>query len=169
MGILLVQLLVRCGAFVVAAARGQRKVDAITRAGAQAAVDYNGPDWTEAALDAGGQPPAVVFDGVGGELGEAAFDLMANGGRFSAHGAASGGFTWIDPEKAHRMGVTVTTIADLQYAGQDRARLMNHVLAELDAGGVQPLLSRMFALADAKSAHASLEARTTVGKSLLLP
>jgi hypothetical protein len=42
----------------------------------------------------------VVFDGVGGNIGRAAFDVMARGGQFCAHGAPSGEFTRIDPREA---------------------------------------------------------------------
>jgi NADPH:quinone reductase-like Zn-dependent oxidoreductase len=34
----------------------------------------------------------VVFDGAGGPLGRSAFDVIAVGGRFSAHGTSDGGF-----------------------------------------------------------------------------
>jgi NADPH:quinone reductase len=41
-------------------------------------------------------------------------------------------------------------------------------LAEADAGRLVPLLTR-FPLADAAQAHAALEARGTVGKTVLVP
>lgn len=46
-------------------------------------------------------------DGVGGEIGRAAFDLTARGGRFSVHGASSGAATVIGQDEAGRRGVTV--------------------------------------------------------------
>ena len=64
-------------------------------------IDYGQPGWTSSVLDAtGGAGPTVVLDGVGGELGRAAYEVMADGGRFSAHGAPSGAFSAIDPAEA---------------------------------------------------------------------
>lgn len=170
MGIVLVQLLAARGAVVVGAARGPAKLDAITKAGAQAAVDYSDPDWTSAALAAfGGQRPDAVLDGVGGELGATAFGLVADYGRFSAHGSPSGSFTAIDAAAARARGITVTTIADLHYSAGDRARLMAGILTELAEGHLAPLIGQTYPLAEAPRAHAALAARATLAKSLLLP
>ena len=168
MGILLVQLLNGLGVTVMGAARGRAKLDAIGRAGADAAVDYSLPGWTTAALTAAGEPPTVVLDGAGGAAGREAFGLIAHGGRFSAHGTPSGSFAAVDRASASDRGVTVTTIADLQYGPGDRARLLARILAEVAAGRVRPLIGQTFALADAARAHAALQARQTLGKTLLL-
>jgi NADPH2:quinone reductase len=42
----------------------------------------------------------VVFDNVGGDLSETAFALLAEGGRFSAHGTPGRRFAQIDPDAA---------------------------------------------------------------------
>jgi NADPH2:quinone reductase len=66
---------------VVGAARGERKLAAVRAQGAVAAIDYSGRDWpgrVPAAL--GGDRPAVVLDGVGGDIGRAAFAITAGGG-----------------------------------------------------------------------------------------
>jgi NADPH2:quinone reductase len=169
MGILLVQLLVARGAHVIGAAGGRTKRDVASLAGAQAAVDYGRADWTDSVLEAtGGRSPGVVLDGVGGQIGGAAFDLLADGGRFSAHGAPSGSFAAISREIARNSGIAVTTIADLQYGEGDRARLLAAALGEIRAGRIEPLIGQTFSLADASKAHLAFEARETVGKTLLL-
>ena len=48
-----------------------------------------------------GRGAEVVFDGAGGRLGRAAFEVTASGGRFSAHGMSDGGFAGIDAAEAH--------------------------------------------------------------------
>jgi NADPH2:quinone reductase len=169
MGILLVQLLAAQGARVIGAARGEAKLAAVARAGADAAVDYGRPDWAAAVLGAaGGAAPAVVLDGVGGAIGAAAFDLVADGGRFSAHGSPSGSFAGIDQEAARRRGVRVSTIRDLQYGAGDRGRLMKEILRQLAERRVAPLIGQAFPLAEAARAHEAMEARRTVAKTLLL-
>lgn len=91
LGILLVQLARAAGARVLAAARGGRKLDLSRELGAKVVVDYSEPGWPERVREAnGGAGPQVVFDGVGGKIGGAAFGVTARGGRFSTHGAPRG-------------------------------------------------------------------------------
>jgi NADPH2:quinone reductase len=169
MGILLVQLLVALGTKVVGAARGATKRDLVVEAGADAAIDYGEAGWSEAVLDViGGRRPTVVLDGIGGTIGGRGFGLIADGGRFSAHGTPSGSFAPIEPGEAARRGVTVTTIADLQFGAGDRSRLLTAVLAEVGAGRLVPLVGQTFSLAEASKAHAAIESRETVAKTLLL-
>lgn len=169
MGILLVQLLAARGARVVGAARGQAKRDAVAAAGAFAAVDYGEPDWPAAVLAAtGGARPSLVLDGTGGQAGTAAFDIMADGGRFSAHGAPSGSFAAVDAEAARRRGIRVSTIRDLQFGPGERARLMKAVLEHLTERRIAPLIGQTFSLTGAAAAHQAIEARSTVAKTLLL-
>lgn len=169
MGILLVQLLAAQGARVVGAVRGQAKQALVAAAGALAAVDYGLPDWADAVLKAtGGTRPAVVLDGVGGAIGAAAFALVADGGRFSAHGSPSGSFAAIDQDAARRRRVHVSTIRDLQYGAGDRARLMHGILGYLAERRIAPHIGQAYPLAEAAKAHAAIEARRTVAKTLLL-
>jgi NADPH2:quinone reductase len=169
MGILLVQLLAARGVMVVGVARGSTKGAVVSGAGAAAAVDYGEAGWTESVLDAaGGRRPTVVLDGVGGAIGAEAFGLIADGGRFSAHGAPSGSFAPIDPVEAERRAVTVTTIADLQYGAGERRRLLTAMLAGLGAGRLAPLVGQTFPLAEASKAHRAIESRESIAKTLLL-
>ncbi|MGD0391925.1 MAG: zinc-binding dehydrogenase [Acidimicrobiales bacterium] len=169
MGLLLVQLLVARGVKVVGAARGFTKGDVVAGAGAAAAIDYTEPGWSDAVLEVtGGRRPDVVLDGIGGTIGGEAFGLITAGGRMSAHGTPSGSFASIDPGESERRGVTVTTIADLQYGEGDRFRLLTAVLAEVGAGRLAPLVGQTFSLAEASKAHLAIESRETVAKTLLL-
>jgi NADPH2:quinone reductase len=168
MGILLVQLLKARGARVAGAARGQAKLGAVAGAGADAVVDYDGEGWPAMLLDATeGVRPAVVLDGVGGQLGQDAYRIIAEGGRFSAHGAPSGTFTSVDPEDARRRGIAVTGLGNLQAGPGERAALAAQILTGLAAGQLSPLIGQTFALAEAARAHAAIEARATLAKTLL--
>jgi len=168
MGILLVQLLRARGARVIGAARGSAKVNAVGAAGADLVIDYGQPGWTSLVLDAtGGSGPAVVLDGVGGQLGLDAYGIIADGGRFSAHGAPGGGFAAIDPGDARRRKVTVTGLGDLQVRPGERADLARQLLPEVVSGQIRPLVGQTFPLAEAARAHALIEARQAVAKTLL--
>ncbi|MFI7423495.1 zinc-binding dehydrogenase [Nonomuraea sp. NPDC049684] len=168
LGSLLVQLARGAGARVVGAAGGAAKLAVVAGLGAEAAVDYSRPGWTKEVLDAtGGHGPDVVFDGVGGELGRQAFEVTARGGRFSVHGASSGGVTTVDPAEAERRGVTVIGLEQLAALGQDGNERTVHALAEAAAGRLRAVVGRTFPLERAAEAHAAIEARAVTGKTLL--
>ncbi|MGP4017329.1 zinc-binding dehydrogenase [Saccharopolyspora sp. 5N708] len=168
-GSLLVQLARVAGARVIGAARGSRKLDVIRELGADAVVDYSEPGWTKQVLEAtGGAGPDVVFDGVGGEIGKAAFEVTARGGRFSVHGAASGEATLIDPAEARHRGVEVVGIEQLFDFGANVSRWAERMMSQAAAGLVRPIIGQTFPLERAADAHSAVENRTAVGKTLLL-
>ncbi|MFH9860084.1 zinc-binding dehydrogenase [Streptomyces sp. NPDC017202] len=168
MGTLLVQSAKARGARVVACARGGRKLALVRDLGADAVVDVSAGGWPETARAAlGGSGADVVLDGVGGEPGARSFALVADGGRFSAHGAPTGHFAPVDPEEAKRRGVTVFGIADVQFDEDEVRRLRTAALREAAAGRLRPVVGRVFPLAEAAAAHAAVEGRTVVGKVLL--
>jgi NADPH2:quinone reductase len=168
-GSLLVQLALAAGARVVGAARGKRKLDLVTELGAEAVVDYSEPGWPELVREAtGGRGPDLVFDGVGGRIGREAFGTTARGGRFSVHGAASGAPTTIDADEARRSGVNVIGIEQLQQFGAGSRARVERLLAETAAGRVKPIIGRTFPLEQAAAAHAAIEARDVLGKTLLI-
>ncbi|MET9506178.1 zinc-binding dehydrogenase [Streptomyces sp. NPDC006622] len=168
MGTLLVQLAKARGARVVACARGGRKVALVRELGADAVVDVSAEDWPETARAAlGGSGADVVLDGVGGELGALSFALAADGGRFSAHGAPTGGFAPVDPQEAKRRDVTLFGIADAQFGEADVRRLRTAALEEAAAGRLRVVVGRVFPLTEAAAAHRAVESRQPVGKVLL--
>src|SRR6266511_2738423 len=149
---------------------GRPVVTSTAERGGDAAVDYSQPDWTERVREAtGGAGPDVVFDGAGGQIGLAAFEATARGGRFSAHGAASGGFAAIDPQEAERRGVTVRGIEQVRGAAPEIARRrLERALAEAAAGRIRPVIGQTFPLERAADAHAAIESRDVLGKTLLV-
>jgi NADPH2:quinone reductase len=144
-GTLLVQLAARAGADVVGAASAS-KHDVVRSLGAEAAP-YD-------ALPAAD----VVFDGVGGAAARAAFERMAPGGRMLSYGLASGTWADVTPEEAAARQVTL-----VQTGRPDRS----HTERAL-AAGLKPVIGQRFPLERAADAHAAIEARTTVGKTLLV-
>ena len=165
LGALLVQLVHAAGAEVVAAARGRRKLDRLPPLGADLVVDYSVPDWTGQIRSAGG-PVDVVLDGAGGAYGRAALTLVAPGGRFSGHGTPAGSFVGAGDGAGE--GVTVTGIDRVQFDPDQFRRYAVTALAEAAAGRVTPLIGQTFPLARAAEAHAAIENRTAIGKTLLV-
>lgn len=170
LGDLLIQLAAARGAVVVAAARGEAKLQAARDRGAREAVDYSTPSWRGDAAAVLGDPGrfAVVFDGVGGDLGTASFELLAPGGHFSAHGAPSGSFASIEEAAAGQLGAVVTSIEAAQFDPDGVARLSADAFAAAQRGEIRPNVGPTYALTDAAQAHAAIEARATLGKTVLL-
>jgi NADPH2:quinone reductase len=165
-GSLLVQLAKTAGATVVAAAGDPRKVALARELGADVGVDYREPGWTEAVRDALGGVD-VVFDGVGGDAARSAFVLLEPGGRMVSFGLASGEWAAIDPETAARRGVTL--VRGLGRGGPEAMRgFTERALAEAAAGRLRPVIGQRFPLERAADAHAALQGRATVGKTLLV-
>jgi NADPH2:quinone reductase len=159
-GSLLVQLAVDAGATVIAAASGARKLAVVRDLGASATLDYTKPDWAD-------ELPAkvdVVYDGVGGDIGQASLGALAPGGRFIIHGVASGSMT----DTSARSDVTVHGFAELMQIGRRHRELSTEALALAAAGRLRPVIGQTYPLEQAADAHAAIESRQSIGKSLLL-
>jgi NADPH2:quinone reductase len=164
-GSLLVQLARNAGARVVALAGGERKVAVARELGAGLAVSYAAPDWASRVHDLTGGVD-VVFDGVGGDIGLAAFSLLRAGGRFVPFGMASGAFAPVSAELARERQVSVLT--GTPPTPEELSELTHIALTEAAAGRLRPLIGQELDLARASDAHAAIEARDTVGKTLLV-
>lgn len=171
LGSLLVPMAKAAGARVIGAARGSRKLAAVQGWGADAVVDYTEPDWADRVLEiTDGHGVDVIFDGAGGAQGQTAYALAASGARMLAYGAASGDFVAVDPADAAARGVEVVGIMQIG-ADADPAELrraMERLLDDAAAGRVALYVGQTFPLENAAAAHTAIEARETVGKTLLL-
>lgn len=163
-GSLLVQLARQAGATVIAAAGGERKLALARSLGAAITVDYRAPDWAARVCAAAGGAD-VVFDGVGGQPGGEAFGLLAPGGRMLVYGMASGQFTAVSDAEAAAAGVTM--IRGVPVAPELARDLTRAALAGAAAGRLRPVIGQRFPLAQAAAAHAAIESRGTIGKTVL--
>jgi len=172
MGSLLVQAAVNVGATVVAVAGGDAKIETARKLGATIAIDYTRSDWADAvrkALD--GRDVSVAFDGVGGDLGRGALELLGAGGRFVLYGYSSGTPTLITTGDLFARGISASAAIGpriMKRPGGLRD-LETKALAEGTAGRLVPLIGSHFPLAEAADAHRALETRATVGKTVLIP
>ena len=163
-GTLLVQIARNAGARVVALAGQPRKLALARDLGADLTVDYSRDGWDTQVRDAVGEVD-VVFDGVGGDIGLAAFGLLATDGRFCPFGMASGRFAPVTAELAQARQVTIR--AGAAASPEELTALVRTALAEAAAGRIRPVIGQEFELAAAADAHAAIEARETIGKTLL--
>jgi NADPH:quinone reductase len=154
----LVPLAKAAGATVTGAAGGGEKVAAVRDLGADIAVDYRDDGW----IDRAGGPFDVVFDGSGGPIGQAALGRTVPGGRFFAHGAASGQFVSTDRSDVEVLGV------EQRIDDPDWRRLERAGLAAIADGRVRPAIGCRVPLERAAEAHAAIERRAVVGKTVLV-
>lgn len=160
-GSLLVQLAAAAGAHVIGAASDGRKRDLARQLGAHSTVDYTASDWPDRV-----GPVDLVFDGVGGGIGQQAFELVRPGGRFCVMGAASGAMTKPPEAQLRSRQIKLVSLRDIT------ATLPELIGAALDAaaaGTLRPTIGQQLPLDRAAEAHAAIEARATIGKTLLIP
>jgi NADPH:quinone reductase len=163
-GSLLVQLARSAGARVLGAAGGDRKRAAARDLGAEWTVDYRDAGWTDEARRLSGGVD-VGFDGVGGDIGRAGLDLVRPGGRFVAFGMASGAFTVVDEADAAARGIRLVRLPAL--APDESRSLTEAALFEAGGGRLHALIGQRYPLDQATEAHTAIEARATIGKTLL--
>ena len=146
---------------MIAAAGGERKLELARSLGAGHAVDYTEPGWPERAGEVD-----LVFDGVGGEVARTAFELLVRGGRMVSFGLASG--RWAEVSQDDAAGARDRArAAPAGPSPEEQRELTESALAEAAAGHLRPVIGQRFPLAKAADAHAAIESRSTLGKTLL--
>jgi NADPH2:quinone reductase len=170
-GSLLVQAAHNVGAVVVGAAGGPDKVERARALGADVGVDYREPAWPKVVQEAlEGRHVTLALDGVGGEIGRRALELLGPGGRIVMFGWSSGEPLQITTSDLYAGGITASAAVGpriMQRPGGMRD-LETRALAEAAAVRIVPPLTR-FPLAAAAQAHLALETRQTIGKTVLVP
>ncbi|ONH26978.1 zinc-binding dehydrogenase [Pseudofrankia asymbiotica] len=168
-GGILVQLAKASGARVIALAGSTSKLDHARGLGADATVSYRDEDWA-AGLDAAAPGGVdVVFDGIGADITAVLFPRVRPDGRYLSHGAAGGSWGLIDAEAASKRGVTTIPLAAIGATADDLFTLTERALDLAAGGAIRTTIRQTFPLEDAAAAHAAIDTRSTIGKTLLLP
>ncbi|AYY15117.1 oxidoreductase [Actinobacteria bacterium YIM 96077] len=169
LGTLFVQAARRAGSVVIGVAGGPTKVEQVRRNGAHVAIDYSVAGWPQQVRDAlGEQEVSVVLDGVGGDLGRAAMELLRPGGRLLMFGHSSGTPIPFTSDDVIERGLTTSWVifSILRAPGGLRA-LERRALDEAAAGRLLPAVQR-YSLEQAARGHEDLENRATTGKVVLV-
>jgi NADPH2:quinone reductase len=179
-----VQLARAAGARVIATAGGTEKVEFVLGLGADVVIDYRADDFGAAVDDAtAGVGVDVVFDGVGGEVGDRSLDCLARNGRYLIIGFASG----LEAEEVATVtprrlcfgqfsihGVLLSNTSDPIAAR--RATGFNitpraigeavhaRLLELLDAGAIHPIVGREVDFQELPAALDAMEDRATIGR-----
>jgi len=120
----------------------------------------------------GGAGVPVVYDGVGAATFEASLASLARRGLMVSYGNASGPAPAIEPSRLARGGslfLTRPTLFDYIATTEELDASAAAVFEIIASGAVQVDIGQTFPLTEARRAHETLEARGTIGASLLLP
>ena len=171
-GALLIQALRAVDATVIGAAGGGQKVSLVRELGASAAVDYSQPGWSEAVGAAlGGRAITLALDGVGGDIGRTALELLHPDGHLVMFGAASGAPTELSAGDLLGRGITASGAIGERIVRRPGGLcpLERRALEAAAEGRLKPVIGQRFALAEAAAAHEVIESRATTGKTVLRP
>ena len=143
------------------------------RHGAWATIDYTQENFAERVLElTGGAKVPVVYDGVGKTTWEGSLDCLQPRGLMVSFGNASGAVTGVNLGILAQKGSLFVTRPTLATHLAPRARLEEssaEMFELMQQGKLTVEIEQRYPLADAGRAHADLEARKTVGSSVLLP
>lgn len=172
-GQLLLQWLQARGVRVIGTVGSPDKVALAQACGAELVFLADDPDLVAKVREAtGGKGVAVSYDGVGAASWRTSLDCMAPRGTIASFGNASGPVTGValrDLATRGSLYVTRPGVYDY-YRNPDEARAGSARVWEMVAEGVLKVsIGQTYALTDAAQAHIDLEARRTVGSTLLLP
>jgi NADPH2:quinone reductase len=120
--------------------------------------------------DGAGLP--VVYDGVGASTFEQSLRCLRRRGLVVSYGSASGVIPPFELFRLNRMGSLYVTSAGLADYTHDRDELLERagdLFGAVASGAVRVEVRQRYPLADAARAHRDLEARRTIGSSILLP
>ncbi len=171
LGNLLVQAVRHLGGVAVGLAGGPEKVARVRDVGADVAVDYLVDGWPDRVRQAlAGREASAVLDGVGGAAGRAALELLGPGGRLVLIGWSAGEPTPFTPWDVVGRSLTVTAAIGPALARRPGGLrdLETRALAAVANQVLTPLVTR-FPLEGAAAAHAAVEGRVTIGKTVLVP
>lgn len=172
-GLLLVQWLKHIGAVVIGTVSTPEKAALASAAGADHVIDYSHED-VAARVRAltGGEGVRVSFDGVGMATWEASLKSVGRRGLVVSYGNASAPVTGVALGALSGAGslfVTRPTLFDYYREPGERAAGAARLFDLLSQGVLQVTIGQRFALEQAGDAHRALEARATIGSTLLIP
>src|SRR3954451_5613440 len=155
---------------IIATASSEDKRGLTMRLGADAAVDTNDEDLTNALVEAnGGEKVDVVFEMSGGDVFEGCRKALANFGRLVVYGIASREQNTVRTGGLMRRSQSIVGFCVFECIG--RPGMLREPLADLyeraARGEVEAVVGETYPLSEVKRAHEDIQSRNTSGKLLL--
>ncbi len=172
-GGLLTQWAKHLGAYVIGAVGTPDKAAIARSQGCDEVILYRDEDVAARARElTGGKGVRVAYDGVGAATFEGTLASLGRRGTFVSFGNASGPAPAVEPGRLARGGslfLTRPTLFDYVVTTEELDESAAALFAVIASGAVKVPIGQTFPLAEARRAHEALEARATVGASLLIP
>ena len=156
------------GARVIAVARGTEKLSIASAAGADHLVDSETEDFREQLQSLG--PINVVYDAIGGELGEKALRLLAPEGRFLVIGFASGLHPDLKPNHLLVKNQSVIGLnlgAYLKFAPDALADSLDELMEWYEQDRIKPHVSHVLPFEKTLEGLELLRSRKSTGKIVI--
>lgn len=172
-GSLLVPWAKNLGAIVIGTAGGPEKCRVAKAAGCDSVIDYRTRDFVaEVKRVTDGEGVDVVYDSVGRETFDGSLSCLKRRGLLVSFGNASGKPPPIDPALLSKKGslyLTRPTLGDYISTTADLAEASSALFDRIRQRIIRPVIGQRYFLREAAKAHADLEARKTIGATLLIP
>ena len=172
-GTLMVQWAKTLGAIVIGTVGSEAKAELARSLGCDHVILYRHEDVAARVREiTGGAGVPVAYDSVGKDTFEGTLASLARRGLFVTFGNASGPVPAFEPARLQRAGslfLTRPTLADYIAAPGELDDSAGALFSMIAAGKLRIEIGQRFKLAEARKAHEALEARETIGASLLIP
>jgi NADPH2:quinone reductase len=141
--------------------------------GAAFTINYRTEDFAARVKEiTGGKGVKVVYDSVGKDTWDKSLDCLRPFGLMASFGNASGVVPPFAPVTLGPKGslyVTRQTLFTHMATRESTQAMADELFAVVGSGQVKIHIAQRYALADAAQAHRDLEARKTIGSSILIP
>jgi NADPH:quinone reductase len=172
-GLLLSQWAKHLGAFVIGTAGSEEKAELARAHGCDHVLLYRTEDVPARVREiTGGERADVVYDAVGKDTFHASLDCLRPRGLMVTYGQASGPIGPVDPRLLGQKGslyLTRPVLGDYVKKREELEATAADLFGAIGAGVLAVQIGQTFPLRDAEEAHRALEARQTIGATLLLP
>jgi NADPH:quinone reductase len=172
-GLIMCQWAKHLGVRVIGTVSTQEKAALAKRNGCEHPIVYTKEDVVARVRElTGGKGLPVVYDGVGASTFEQSLQCLKRRGLLVSYGSAGGVPSPLEIFRLNRLGSLYLTSAGLADYVNDRDEMLARAQDLFDvmrAGAVRVEVHQRYPLAEAERAHRDLEARRTIGSSILLP
>lgn len=166
-GTILVQLAKYKGLKVIGTASSEQKLQKVIELGADVAINYTEPDWTEEVLQATeGKGVNWIIEMVGGDIVGKNLKVLAKHGTMWIYGSASNQDFKVSVLSLMAKNHTIHGYWLMNESIENRIAFTKELLEHIKAGRLKIQVTE-FSLEKAKEAHEAIENRKTTGKVVL--
>jgi NADPH2:quinone reductase len=160
------------GAKTVFTASAKKRIDRVSELGGTVGVDYRKHDFLDAALNAtDGRGVDVVVDFIGGPYLDRNLRALVPGGRLIQVGTLQGGAGHLSLDLLLHNHLRIVGTVMKSRSFEEKLAMTNRFrerwLSAFSTGQLEPLVDRVFPLAQAGEAHRYMEASGNIGKIVL--